>query len=65
VPEGFKERPEDGLINRRRGWVSARAADEAEAVWVAEIFRTLYFDFRIKLFHEQIVGLPIVRVKPR
>ena len=37
------ERPhvagEDGLIERRRGRVSARAADEAEAAWVAEMFR--------------------------
>ena len=37
----FEERGEDGLIDRRRGRVSARAADEAEGVGVAEMFRTL------------------------
>jgi hypothetical protein len=56
--DAFEERGEDGLIDRRRGRVSARAADEA--VWVTEMFRTLYFDFRMKLFHGQIVGMPMV-----
>ena len=56
--DAFENRGEDGLIDRRRGRVSARAADEAEAAWVAEMFRTRYFDFRIKHFHEQIVGMP-------
>ena len=57
--DAFEERGEDGLIDCRRGWVSARAADEAEAAWVTEMFRTRYFDFRIKHFHEQIVGMPM------
>ena len=54
--DAFEDRGEDGLIDRRRGRVSARAADESEAAWVAEMFRTRYFDFRIKHFHEQIVA---------
>ena len=49
--DAFEERGEDRLIDRRRGLVSARAADEAEAAWVAEMFRIRYFDFRIKRFH--------------
>jgi hypothetical protein len=65
LPDVFKERGEDGLIDRRRWHLSARAADEAEAAWVAEMFRTRYFDDRIKHFHEQIVGLPIASGKPR
>ena len=32
---------------------------------MAEMFRTFYFDFRIKLFHEQIMGLPMASRKPR
>ena len=32
---------------------------------MAEMFRTRYFDVRIKHFHEQIVGLPIASGKPR
>ena len=62
--DAFEDRGEDGLIDRRRGRVSARAADEAEAAWVAEMFRTRYFDFRIKHFHEQIVGMPMASGKP-
>ena len=57
--DAFEERGEDGLIDRRRGRVSARAADEAEAAWVADMFRPRYFDFRIKLLHEQIMGMPL------
>ena len=56
--DAFEERGEDGLIDHRRGRVSARAVDEAEAAWVAEISRTRYFVIRGKLFHEQIVGMP-------
>ncbi|MSP04883.1 MAG: hypothetical protein EXR05_06520 [Acetobacteraceae bacterium] len=44
--------------------MSASAADEAEAAWVAEMFRTRYFDFLIKHFHEQIVGMPMANEKP-
>ena len=60
----FEERGEDGLIDRRRGRVSARAADEAEAAWVAEMFRTRYFDIRTKCFHEQIRGMPMASGEP-
>jgi hypothetical protein len=56
--DAFEARGEDALIDRRRGRVSARAADEAEAAWVAEMSRTRYFVVRGKLFHEQIVGMP-------
>jgi hypothetical protein len=59
----FEERPEDGLIDRRRGRVSARAADEAASV--AEMFCTRYFELWIVHFHEQIVGLPMVSLNPR
>lgn len=31
---------------------------------MAEMFRTRYFDFRIKHFHEQIVGMPMASGKP-
>ena len=53
-----------GSADRRRGRVSARATDEAEAAWVAEMFRTRNFDVRIKHFHEQIVGRPMASGKP-
>ena len=56
--DAFEARGEDALIDRRRGRIRARAADEAEAAWVAEMSRTRYFVVRGKLFHEQIVGMP-------
>jgi hypothetical protein len=62
--DAFEERGEDGLINRRRGRVSARAADEADAAWLADMFRPRYVDFRIKLLHEQIMGMPLASGKP-
>ena len=43
--DAFEERGEDGLIDLRRGRVSARAV--AKAAWMAEMFRTHYSDFRI------------------
>jgi len=61
----FEKRGEDGLIDRRRGRVRSRAADDAEAAWVAEMFRTRYFALGIVHFHEQIVGKPMASGKPR
>jgi len=63
--DAFEERGEDALIDRRRERVSARAADEDEAAWVAEMSRTRYVVVRTKHFQELIVGLPMVRMKPR
>ena len=63
--DAFEARGEDALIDRRRGRIRARAADEAEAAWVAEMSRTRYFVVRTKHFHEQIVGLPMVSLNPR
>ena len=62
--DAFEERGEGGLIDRRRGRVSART-EGAEAAWVTEVLRTSYFDPRIEHFHEQIVGLPMASGKPR
>ena len=56
--DAFEARGEDALIDRGRGRARTRAADEAEAAWVAEMSRTRYFVVRGKLFHEQIVGMP-------
>jgi transposase InsO family protein len=57
--DAYEERGEEGLIDRRRGRVSGRRANAAEVSWVTEMFRTRYFDFRIKHFHEQIRGKPM------
>jgi len=62
--DAHEERGEEGLIDRRRGRVSGRRADEAEVTWMTEMFFTQYFDFRIKHFHEQIVGRAMAGGKP-
>ena len=54
--DAFEERGEDGH--------SPGGAGDAEAVSVAERFRSRYFDFRIKHFHEQIMGMPMASGKP-
>src|SRR6476619_8463774 len=46
----------DGLVDRRRGRVSGRRAGVDEIAWVIEEFRTRYFDFTVKHFHEAIHG---------
>jgi hypothetical protein len=46
----------DGIIDRRRGRASGRRAPVDEIEWVLEEFRTRYFDFTAKHFHEAVAG---------
>jgi transposase len=46
----------EGLIDRRRGRVSGRRVPVDRIEWVLEQFRTRYFDFTVKHFHEQLVA---------
>lgn len=46
----------EGLIDRRRGRVSGRRAPVDEIEWVLEQYRTRYFDFSAKHFHERLVA---------
>ena len=62
--DAHEERGDEGLIDRRRGRVSSRRAGETEIAWVMDMFRTRYFDFRIKHFHEQIHDRPMACGKP-
>lgn len=52
----YEESGPEGLIDRRRGRANGRRAPVDEIEWVLESFRTRYFDFRIKHFHEVILG---------
>ena len=45
-----------GLIDRRRGRVSGRRVPVDRIEWVLEPFRTRYFDFTVKHFHERLVS---------
>ena len=44
----------EGLIDRRRGRASGRAAPVDRIEWMLEAYRTRYFDFTAKHFHERI-----------
>ena len=59
--DAYEDRGEEGLVDRRRGRVSSSRVLDAEVEWLAEAFRTRYFGFRVKHFHEQIVGQAMLR----
>lgn len=44
----------EGLIDKRRGRASARRAPVDQIEWVLGEFRTRYFDFTVKHFHEEL-----------
>ena len=44
----------EGLIDKRRGRASGRRAPVDKIEWVIEQYRTRYFDFTAKHFHEEI-----------
>ena len=62
--DAYEDRGEEGLVDRRRGRVSSARVPDAEAEWLAEMFRTRYFDFTAKHFHQQVVGQPMADGKP-
>ena len=62
--DAYEDRGEEGLVDHRRGRVSSRRVPDAEAEWLAEMFRTRYFDFTAKHFHEQVVGQPMADGQP-
>lgn len=46
----------EGLIDRRRGRASGRRVPVDRIEWMVEQFRTRYFDFTVKHFHERLVA---------
>src|SRR5689334_10651873 len=54
----------EGIVDRRRGRASGRRAGVDEIAWVVEEFRTRYFDFTAKHFHEAIQGRPMADGTP-
>lgn len=49
----------EGIVDRWRGRAAGRRAPVDEIEWVVEAFRTRYFDFTAKHFHEAIVNRPM------
>jgi transposase len=62
--DAYEERGAEGIIDRRRGRASGRRAGVDEIAWVVEEFRTRYFDFTAKHFHEAIRGRPMADGEP-
>src|SRR3954464_10456037 len=62
--DAYEERGAEGIVDRRRGRASGRRAPVDEVAWVVEEFRTRYFDFTAKHFHEAIQGRPMAEGQP-
>ncbi|MFL5131300.1 MAG: helix-turn-helix domain-containing protein, partial [Microvirga sp.] len=62
--DAYEERGAEGIVDRRRGRASGRRAPVDEVAWVVEEFRTRYFDFTAKHFHEAIQGRPMADGQP-
>jgi transposase InsO family protein len=62
--DAYEAQGAEGIIDRRRGRASGRRAGVDEIEWVIEAFRTRYFDFTAKHFHEAIQGRAMADGKP-
>src|ERR687884_328971 len=52
--DGYEAEGAEGIIDHRRGRVSARRAPLDRIEWVLEPYRTRSFDFTVKHFHEEL-----------
>lgn len=62
--DAYEAHGAEGIVDRRRGRMSGRRAGVDEIEWMIEEFRTRYFDFTAKHFHEAIHGRPMADGKP-
>src|SRR3954464_6242119 len=62
--DAYEAHGAEGIVDRRRGRASGRRAGVDEIAWVVEEFRTRYFDFTAKHFHEAIQGRPMADGTP-
>jgi Helix-turn-helix domain len=62
--DAYEERGAEAIVDRRRGRAWGRRAPVDEVAWVVEEFRTRYFDFTAKHFHEAIRGRPMADGQP-
>jgi Helix-turn-helix domain len=62
--DAYEAHGAEGIVDRRRGRMSGRRAGVDEIEWVIEAFRTRYFDFTAKHFHEAIRGRAMADGKP-
>lgn len=62
--DAYEARGAEGIVDRRRGRASGRRAPVDEIEWVIAEFRTRYFDFTAKHFHEAVQGRPMADGRP-
>jgi hypothetical protein len=62
--DAHEARGAEALIDRRRGRASGLRAPVDEIEWVGEQFRTRYFDFTAKHFHEAVQGAKMADGRP-
>lgn len=62
--DAYEAKGAEGIIDRRRGRASGRRAPVDEIEWVLEQFRTRYFDFTAKHFHEAVLGATMADGRP-
>lgn len=62
--DAYEAHGAEGIVDRRRGRASGRRAPVDEVAWVVEEFRTRYFDFTAKHFHEAVRGRPLADGRP-
>src|ERR1044071_137653 len=62
--DAYEAHGAEGIVDRRRGRAWGRRAPVDEVAWVVEEFRTRYFDFTAKHFHEAIQGRPMADGTP-
>src|SRR4051812_39282692 len=61
--DAYEAHGAEGIVDRRRGRASGRRAPGDEGAGGGEEFRTRYFDFTAKHFHEAIQGRPMADSK--
>jgi hypothetical protein len=62
--DAYEAEGADGIVDGRRGRASGRRAPMEEIEWVIEEFRTRYFDFTAKHFHEAVQGRAMADGRP-
>src|SRR3954465_1299451 len=62
--DAYEAHGAEGIVDRRRGGAAGRRAGGAASGRVIEEFRTRYFDFTAKHFHEAIHGRPMADGTP-
>jgi transposase InsO family protein len=62
--DAFAAHGAEWIIDRRRGRASGRRAPVDEIEWVLKEFRSRYFDFTAKHFHEAVLGAKMVDGRP-